>query len=946
LAQNNFVLQKSLNTEHTLSGEVQMAWANQYGSQLLPGDDEVADIAIDRNGNVYVTGYLTNQPSGTDYFTVKYDIAGRKLWAARYNGTNDNDDFATAIAVDGDGNVYVTGGSKTGVNASDYVTIKYSSDGSMEWMALYDLQNGAGQSYDVATAMAIDNSGNVYVSGWSENGFATVKYNAAGVEQWCTRYPGSGNTEVNAITVDQSGNVYLAGQINEAFITIKYNSAGQKEWSTGYSEFTGSRGIATALQVDQHGEVYVAGMYEGLSYPQYLTIKFNHDGTRAWVAFYRGPEPCNWNIATALALDDSGQVYVTGESGRFYEDCSNGPCVTREDIDYATIKYNRAGEVLWSARYGPAEGCSHAAAVKIDRAGDVVVTGYDRQDFATLKYDRDGRQQWIASFNGAEGTDNVAVAAAIDTAGNVYVTGWSRRDQDKDFVTVKYDNAGFTRWVARENGQGNSFDRATALVLDEGGNIYVAGASQNLPGMSSVWTMINYHATGATNWERRGQSARDFRNTAEKIAVDATGNIYVISSRYELSRLYHRYGTLAKYNRAGMELWCTAFDSTDNEGYSLPTALGVDRFGNIYVTGASNNADFVTIKYDADGKVLWKARENPGLQSFNGATTMAVDDSGNVYVAGVADGDGVTLKYDSAGIKQWTARYHAAEAIYHVVGIVVEPARAGENIYVLASIGFYADYLTLKYNRAGTQEWEARYSRPGDSFDHPAALAIDERENVYVTGEAGTIKYDRNGAPIWKVATGATALAVDESGNLYTTGHYSDSTRSQVTADFFTVKYDAFGAHEWSARYNGPGNSLDYPVAIALDQWRNVYVTGQSRSDESQHWSYFTTIKYVQKAVAVNDEKPDIARRFYLAQNFPNPFNPSTRIRYTLTQSGRVTLKIFDVLGREITTLVNEIKSAGEYDVEWRPESLSSGVYIYRLQAGNAVENKKLVFMP
>jgi len=670
-----------------------------------------------------------------------------------------------------------------------------------------------------------------------------------------------------------------------------------------------------------------------LSYPEYLTIKFNRDGTRAWAAFYRGPEPCNWNIATALALDDSGQVYVTGESGRFYEDCSNGPCVTREDIDYATIKYNRAGEMQWSARYGPAEGCSHAAAVKVDRAGDVVVTGYDRQDFATLKYDRDGRQQWIASFNGAEGTDDVVVAAAIDAAGNVYVTGWSMRDQDKDFATVKYDNAGVTQWVARENGSGNSFDCATTLALDNGGNVYVAGASQNLSGTSSIWTMINYHAAGATNWERHGQSARNFRNTAEKIAIDATGNIYVIGSRYDLSRLYHRYGTLAKYNRAGMELWSTAFDSTDSEGHSLPTALGVDRFGNVYVTGASNSADFVTIKYDADGKVLWKARENPGLQSFNGATAMASDDSGNIYVAGVADGDGVTLKYDSAGIKQWTARYHAAEAINRVVGIVVEPARAGENIYVLADIGFYAEYLTLKYNRAGAREWEARYSRPGASFDHPAALAVDGMGNVYVTGDAATIKYDRNGALIWKVEAGATALAVDESGNLYTTGLYSDSTRSQVAADFFTVKYDAFGEPEWSARYDGPGNSLDYPVAIALDQSSNVYVTGQSRSDESQHWSYFTTIKYSQNAVAVNDKKPNVTKSFDLSQNFPNPFNPATRIRYSLAQSSQVTLQVFDTLGREVATLINEMKGPGNYEAQWMPENLPGGVYLYRMPA-------------
>jgi len=957
LTQNNFILRKSLSAEHTLSGEVQMAWAQQYGSQFLPSADAASDIAVDRDGNVYVTGALTNQPFGTDYFTAKYDGAGRKLWEARYNGDGNDDDFATAIAVDAEGSVYVTGSSKAAANASDYVTIKYNANGATQWLARYDSPGAANKSYDAATALAIDDSGNMYVSGWSENDFATVKYNAAGVEQWRTRYPGSGNTEVSAMAVDQSGNVYLAGQNNDAFITVKYNSAGQKEWSGGYSEFTGSRGIATALAVDRRGEVYVTGMYEGLSQPQYLTIKFNREGAREWTAFYRGPESCNWNIATALALDDSGEVYVTGESGLFQEVCEDGACVTREDIDYATIKYNRAGVMQWSARYGPGEGCSHAAAVKIDRAGHVLVTGYDQQNFVTLKYDRDGEQQWISSFDGGDGTEDVAVASSIDNMGNVYVTGWSLRQQDKDWATVKYNDAGVTQWVARENSPGNSFDIARALALDSNGNVYIAGASQNAPSQAqtpSAWTIINYNPTGATNWQRHGPSVKNFRNAAEKMAVDAGGDIYIIASNYDLSRFHHQYGVLAKYDREGMELWSVAFDSTDHEGYSRPAAIAIDRFGNVYVTGSSHHADFTTIKYDAAGRTLWRTHENPGPQSFNGAAVIACDDSGNVYVAGVADGDGVTIKYNAAGTKQWLARYHAMEAMTRVVGISIEPAPKGGNVYWLAAIGYYTDYLTLKYNHAGEQQWEARYSRPGNAFDQPAAFAIDDWGNVYVTGEAATIKYNHDGVPIWMVATGATALAVDESGNLYTTGVYSDSTRTHDAADFFTVKYNSLGAREWSARYDGPGNSLDYPVAIALDQSRHVYVTGHSRSDESQHWSYFNTIKYTQNAVAVNEQRPQITGSFHLTQNFPNPFNPSTQIRYALAQSGHVTLKILDVLGREVATLINEMKWRGYYEVQWTPENLPAGVYIYRLQVGDPsassgqgfVESKKLVFLP
>jgi len=949
----NTLTQDQLTATHALTGAVQVVWAQQFGSQFLPSDDAASDIVVDRQGNVYVTGYLTNQPFGADYLTVKYDATGRKLWEACYNGDAKDDDFAAAMAMDVEGNVYVTGSSKTEAHAADFVTIKYNTNGATQWTARYDFQNGAGKSYDAATALAIDGRGNVYVSGWSENDFATVKYNATGIEQWRARFPGSGSTEVNAMQVDHFGNVYVAGQNNGAFILVKYNSAGQKEWSSGYSEFIGSRGIAMALALDRRGEVYVTGMYEGLGYPEYLTIKFNRAGTREWTAFYRGPESCNWNIATALALDDSGAVYVTGESGWFQEACDGGVCVTREDIDYATIKYDRAGVMQWSARYGPAESCSHAAAVNIDRAGNVLVTGNDQQDFVTLKYGGDGAPQWISPCNGGNEAEDAAIASAIDDLGNVYVAGSSMRNQDKDWATMKYNDAGITQWRAHEDSPGNSFDMAKALALDSSGNVFIAGASQNTPDAAAAWTIINYNPAGTVNWKLHGSPVKNFRNTAEKIAIDAEGNSYILASQYEVSRLKHRYGAFAKYDREGRELWRTAFDSTNHEGYSRPTALAIDRSGNIYVTGASQQADFATIKYDTNGSVLWQAHENPGPQFFNGAAAMAIDDSENVYIAGLSDGDGLMIKYNSGGIKQWQARYHTVEAVNRIAAIAVEPEQIGGNILVLAGIGYYSDYLTLKYNRDGAREWEARYSRPGDSFDHPAALAISDLGNVYVTGNAATIKYNQNGTAIWTVATGATALAVDESGNLYTTGLYADSMRTYDTADFFTAKYNALGALQWSARYDGPGNSLDYPVAIALDEWRNVYVAGQSRSDESQHWSFFTTIKYTQNSLAVNEERPNITESFQLAQNFPNPFNPSTRIRYTLAQSGRVTLKIFDILGREIVTLVNAVKSAGEYGVLWSPENLPGGVYIYRLQVYHStssgqgfVESKKLVFMP
>ena len=89
----------------------------------------------------------------------------------------------------------------------------------------------------------------------------------------------------------------------------------------------------------------------------------------------------------------------------------------------------------------------------------------------------------------------------------------------------------------------------------------------------------------------------------------------------------------------------------------------------------------------------------------------------------------------------------------------------------------------------------------------------------------------------------------------------------------------------------------------------------------------------------------EVVHRFYLSQNYPNPFNPSTQIRYQISESGRVTLTVFDLLGREVRTLVDEQKQPGTYTVTFDGSGLASGVYFYRLQAGSFTTTRKLVLL-
>ena len=95
----------------------------------------------------------------------------------------------------------------------------------------------------------------------------------------------------------------------------------------------------------------------------------------------------------------------------------------------------------------------------------------------------------------------------------------------------------------------------------------------------------------------------------------------------------------------------------------------------------------------------------------------------------------------------------------------------------------------------------------------------------------------------------------------------------------------------------------------------------------------------------VNFEGNEIITNYELAQNFPNAFNPNTTILYQVPQDGIVNLKIYDILGAEVTTLVNEQKKAGKHEVKFNASALSSGIYIYKLQAGDFVSSKKMILL-
>jgi len=427
---------------HTeIEGPVRESWVNLYG-----GDDSdiASQLVVDNSGNVYVSGTTA---------TIKYNSEGKKLWA-----------FGSGayMAVDGKDNLYAA------IGSGAYITV--------------------------------DPRGNRYATGCSEDSYVTKKYDSDGHIVSVMRYAGPAGFRscISAVAVDGSDYVYVTGftcednscgRNNRSYATVKYDSEGNQLWVARYSSLSKGLGYPKSIAVDSYGNVYIAGSSYSEGGAEYCTtIKYDSKGNQLWVALFNSPG-ASTNHLNAMVLDDSGNIYIAG-SGAY----------KGSDFDCTTVKYDSNGNQLWAARYnGPASKADEANAIAVDSSGNVYVTGYSSgnytvgrsyanntvtdiyggSDYATIKYDRDGNELWVARYNGLAAPYSARPRAmAIDYSGNVYVTGYSDGNgTQNDIATLKYDTNGNQVWVARYNGELNYDDEPYAIALDAQGNVYVAGST-------------------------------------------------------------------------------------------------------------------------------------------------------------------------------------------------------------------------------------------------------------------------------------------------------------------------------------------------------------------------------------------------------------------------------------------------------------------------------------
>jgi hypothetical protein len=370
------------------------SWATgaQFGS---PQGERAYALAVDGDGSVYVGGFtegaLLNENAGLwDAFVRKYSSSGAHLWTRQF-GTS-SDDYVHALAVDGDGNVYAvgaTGGLLSGrrLGGWDAFVRKYSKSGAHLWTEQF-----GDWDHDYANAVGVDASGNVYVAG--------------------------------GVTVDHSVNAFGPAQVSLDAYLWKFASDGTFVWS---------QELGTTLD----------------------------------------------DAAYGVAVDGNGDLYVVGYTSGALVGSSEGK------KDGFLWKFNAGGAALWAEQFGTSRD-DDALGVAVDASGNVYVAGTTGGELAreslggvdayVRSYDSNGKHRWIQQFGTS--SDDYAYGVAVDGTDRVYVAGGTTEDLAgpngvSDAYLRLYDSRGYHQWTQQFGTSGA--ERCTSVAVDSGGNAYVAG---------------------------------------------------------------------------------------------------------------------------------------------------------------------------------------------------------------------------------------------------------------------------------------------------------------------------------------------------------------------------------------------------------------------------------------------------------------------------------------
>jgi len=662
---------------------------------------------------------------------------------------------------------------------------------------------------------------------------------------------------------------------------------------------------------------------------------------------------------TSLALDSTNQTVYAGGDGLFYSVNSGENWIRFNNFPSAIIRsisIDQNGQILTATNYGVYRSTNHGESWIISTNNlhyfTSICTNINGSIFAgcgNIYRSTDNGETWELSKSLSESS-----AIGINSLGHVFV-GYS----------AYHGQFNYEHGIIRSTDNGENWDTlaisytASSYASNTGGDFFIGTYSNNIyrtTDNGNTWVQLTINLPGINPYDIIVYS----------LYIDKDGKIYaginggliysedngIIWNFINSAKWYKTVQSilstsdghiLASTNGRGIfrsddngNTWRLSNDGLNRFGI---TSLAINKNGEIWV-GTTSSGIFLSTDYGQS----W-TNKNEGLTTLE-VYEIFICANGNIFtVAGTGYEDAIYRSTDNGN--HWV---HVSEGLYIYITCITE------NCNGILFIG------TINSGIFKSTDNGDSWITTGELPPYIYFLNMGVFPNNYIIATSETYAFrstDEGGSWEQLTMTGLNDLLITKTGEifagslgLYYSSDYGDTWELTGLADTVFV-------------FSLAQNSLDYIFASIYGS-----STDLTYSKDNRHsWQTLSSNSAPQNLIAFNPEDhlfgggsnglfynltPTIAsfdnyspsiKTYILTQNYPNPFNPSTTIEYQLPEMSFVTIKVYDILGREVATLVNEEKPMGSYEVQFISNGLTSGIYFYQLKAGDFVETKKMILL-
>ena len=903
----------------------ELAWTTTFRSHRAHPNDYGRFSGVDSSGNCFVVGRSVCPITGwVQAVVLKYSPSGGIVWWDTLDGWEPR-----GISVDPSGYLALCADYR-GTGSIATKTAMYEPGGVRLWTAEY----GPAQE-DIPTSIAIDEQRGIYVVGRSKLtggnyplvAATIVRYNFSGDTLWTKQILGGYQARATSVITGRDGRVFVTvvmsndpdGLGGMSLYLLGYESNGTP-LPGGYSLHDTSPATTTGLGhlvVDRDECVYALGAVSGKG----VLVKCDSMGVKEWLTEYETP-----NSTCGLGADMQGNLYIAAQV----------PSGTK---GFEILKFDNAGQLMWRKSHDGETGLRFApAAFAVGSAGEVYASGPGvgvdgHIKSITIACDSGGEKRWMSRLNlPADSTDGGSSLSLLPSGGALIAGSIYADTSGFDIFAALLDSSGTLSHTETWDGRIRSFGVASDVGLDEDGNAYVSGWTIGGGGRSDL-ALLRFDSTGTLDWysTKAGQPNTQIGSSAlfvsNGVFVTYSDGIVKFLDSGELrwrcpsvtGKIHHADGTGGIYSTFPGK--ASRVDSSGAVKFNRTFYDSLWVLADVCLATGRSNEPYVAWKGfgqlslcrldPSNGNILWRKDTPPlpGGQLVAAGLTNRVDGSlvllGNETCPPTFEGI-VVMVYDSTGDTLWTTRCSARPGT-RLLGLDVTTDR-NRNIFILAmesdstSVPSRESTIILSLSESGKFRWS--------SDDTPAVNPGDKANR---------------------------RIRIDNDGSVYSL----ISSKSQIGLS----KYSPSGIRQWSMNFDGdfPQSSSTYGNSGIVVDKNGGFVLVSSPWDGIERFIQIS--RYVQKNPAVATPLASEVPSFALEQNYPNPFNPNTTITYALPRSSDVRLSVYDILGREVSVLVNERRDAGVHEVKFDGTNLASGVYMYRIQAGGFVQVKRLLLL-